>query len=438
MALTGNWLDRSVGAVAGALGQSTGYGNQGYNFTKGYGSSVPKTIGSQGVSGFGTYAYRSPTSYASALGNPVMRWQSQLAQNAQENLAKIPGQTGSQAGSIGGNYAGVEQWGSQINQAAAQYGIPANLIKAVMQLESGGDPNAAGAPGVWGPMQINANAWGYGPWSTDPTANIMKGAEILSSYYKTYGNWYDALRHYHGIGWDGYTSDTSYADIVMGNYTNLNTYSAGGTAGLGYNPGSSNAITTMFGNATVPDWGEFNTPSSNGMYGYGTAYGMNGVNHTGVDVPMPVGTPIRAPMGGTVMCAGTGNGPGSDGGGCAAFNDTFGQGAGRIELLLDNGAVLIFGHSSTSNVAPGQRVNAGAIIGSSGGQVSEHIHLEARVRDASTSSGWRIVDPRTVVGGGSFSTGGYAAPTQTMPSGGNWWMNGGAPETWINGALGGW
>ena len=84
-----------------------------------------------------------------------------------------------------------------------------------------------------------------------------------------------------------------------------------------------------------------------------------------------------------------------------AFNTMDGRGgAGRIEVQLDNGAVLIFGHSQGSFVQPGQRINAGDALGTIGWANSNHVHLEARVRDPSTASGWRIVDPRSVLGGG--------------------------------------
>jgi murein DD-endopeptidase MepM/ murein hydrolase activator NlpD len=125
-----------------------------------------------------------------------------------------------------------------------------------------------------------------------------------------------------------------------------------------------------------------------------------------------------------VTCAGTGVGPGANGGGCAAFGDTDGGGAGRIEVQFDNGVVLIYGHSSASLLQPGQRVNPGQPVALSGGMYGPHIHLEARVRDPSTPSGWRIVDPRTVVGGftpgtgtgpgGGFGGGAFVAPPQTQ------------------------
>lgn len=331
------------------------------------------------------------------------------------NVAPTSGRSGSVmggAGNVGGDWSGVERWSDAINQAAQKYNVPANLIKAIMKVESNGDPNAQGAPGVWGPMQVHSGVWGQGPWSYDPVANIMKGAEILAGNYQQYGSWDMAIQAYLGFGTDQFgTTNTSYRDAVMNNWNALN--NSMGSAGLGYGGGfggtTDQAISAMFGQgAAVHDWGEFGAESGNGLYGYGTQYGMNGTQHTGVDVAMPVGTQFFAPMGGRVVCSGTGMGQDAGGGGCGAFNDYYGSGAGRIEVLLDNGVTLIFGHSSQAMVQVGQRVNAGQVLGLSGGMNSPHIHLEARVRDASTPSGWRIVDPRSVLGGSFVSPGGVS------------------------------
>lgn len=132
--------------------------------------------------------------------------------------------TGSTAGlgSLGGEWAGVDQWNNEIAAAASTYGVDPNLIKAVMKLESEGNPNAQGAPGVVGLMQVYTNVWGNGAWNYDNAANIMKGTEILKHYLDANGgDPYEAMRGYHGYGSDGYTTDTQYADIVMGNYQQL-------------------------------------------------------------------------------------------------------------------------------------------------------------------------------------------------------------------------
>jgi murein DD-endopeptidase MepM/ murein hydrolase activator NlpD len=329
-----------------------------------------------------------------------------------------PPQPGGQGGmaSIGGDWAGVDQWNDVIARESARLGVPENLVKAIMMRESGGQNLAINDSFAVGPMQVTTNNWsGLGYNLFDPAQNIAAGITVLKQMYDTMGSWEGATRAYLAGPGGAYTNatdsfgtnPTAYWNDVQNYWNQLNSSSGGGTAGTGFGGNSgafgSGTVLNLFGQgAAVHDWGEFNAPSGNGLYGYGTEYGMNGSNHTGLDVAMPVGTQLFAPGSGTVTCAGTGNGPGADGGGCDAFSDYFGNGAGRIEVQLANGAVIIYGHSSSASVRPGQQVTAGTLLGTSGGMNSPHIHLEARVRDASMPSGWRIVDPRTVLGSGSF------------------------------------
>lgn len=362
------------------------------------------------------------------------------------NIAGLTGgySTGS-ATSLGGDWAKVDRWDNQINAAANKYGVPANLLKAIMRLESGGEMLGRNGAGAIGLMQVVDTYWGgLGYDLYDPAQNIMAGAHVLKQFYDQYAGWAQAngvdpwqaavYSYYAGNpynlnardrvdqGGSGITTG-DYGSRIWQDFQRLNMLGGGmNQPGIGYNPGgfgdTGQAIQAMFGgNAGVPDWGEFGVESTNGFYGYGTQYGLNGTQHTGVDVPLPVGSRFFAPMGGTVRCSGTGIGTDAGGGGCGSFGDEFGNGAGRVEIELDNGVVLIFGHSSQAFVRPGQRVNAGDLLGASGGMVSAHIHLEARVRDPSTPSGWRIVDPRQVLGssfvapsGGSRYTTGYSQP----------------------------
>lgn len=349
----------------------------------------------------------------------------------------LSGQSGSTTGgtgNVGGDWSSVEQWSATIQQAAKKYGVPVNLIKSVMMRESGGQNLAINDSSAVGPMQVTTNNWsGLGYNLYDPSENIMAGAAVLRQMYDTMGSWEGAVRAYLAGPGGAYqnvtdsfgTNPDSYWADVNANWQKLN--GATGGAGLGFGGGSSMGWDTVFGGVGVPEWGEFGVESTNGLYDYGKEYGLNGTQHTGVDVPLPIGTPYRAPMSGTITCAGTGNGSGAEGMGCAAFGDPIGGGVGRVELLLDNGAVLIFGHSNQSMFQPGQRVTAGQVIGTSGGMVSPHIHLEARVRDPQTGN-WRIVDPRTVIGGGSFAGGGYTGGAQ---SGGSMYGGYGNPISWF-------
>jgi murein DD-endopeptidase MepM/ murein hydrolase activator NlpD len=148
-------------------------------------------------------------------------------------------------------------------------------------------------------------------------------------------------------------------------------------------------LDTMFGRGVWTITQEFgNDPIGavyDDMYAYAEGHGLNGDEHPGLDVGMPYGTKMYAPADATVTCAGTGNGPGFHGMGCDAFNDwgnqcenlVTKQGVGHIQLLFDNGQALIYGHSRTCAVKPGDRVKRGQYLGTSGGMCGAHIHLEA-------------------------------------------------------------
>ena len=351
--------------------------------------------------------------------NDITTMLNTYSQSKWGNYNQVGGSTSTMGGSgnVGGDWTGVEQWSSQINSASAKFGVPANLIKAVMMRESGGQNLAINDSFAVGPMQVTTNNWGnLGYDLYDPNENIMAGAAVLKQMYDSMGNWEGAVRAYLAGPGGAYSSVTdsfgtdpaSYWKDISAYWNTLN--SSMGSAGLGSGSGSGGSLQSAFGTGVVPDWGEYDKPSDLGYYSYGADYGLSGTTHTGVDVPMAFGAPMKAAFSGTVTCGGTGIGPGADGGGCAAFGydpnfagaGQAGQGSGRIEILSDDGNVmLIYGHASGSAVTPGQRVSAGDLVGYNGGMNSAHVHLEARVRDASLPSGWRIVDPRTVMGGGT-------------------------------------
>ncbi len=100
--------------------------------------------------------------------------------------------------------------------------------------------------------------------------------------------------------------------------------------------------------------------------------------HSGVDVAMPAGTPIRAPAGGVVTLAET---------------DMYFEGG---LVFLDHGHWLesAFLHMSRIDVEPGQRVERGDVIGaigSTGRSTGPHLHWSLK---------WagRLVDPQLIAG----------------------------------------
>ena len=86
-------------------------------------------------------------------------------------------------------------------------------------------------------------------------------------------------------------------------------------------------------------------------------------NHTGIDWAAPAGTPIYAPGGGTIRTT--------------RFNKVYGN---QTILDLGGGYSVMFGHQKGfGNIKPGQRVNAGQLlgyVGSTGWSTGPHLHFE--------------------------------------------------------------
>ena len=100
-------------------------------------------------------------------------------------------------------------------------------------------------------------------------------------------------------------------------------------------------------------------------------------SHTGVDVAVPRGTPIRAAGGGTVAQAG--------------FDPEYG-----LYVLMDHpdGYRTRYGHMSRLLVSAGSRVDAGEVIalsGNTGRSTAPHLHFEKRRGDL-------LLDPRATIG----------------------------------------
>lgn len=88
---------------------------------------------------------------------------------------------------------------TQLSAAGAKYGVDPSLLQAVMDQESGGDPNATSPAGAEGLMQLMpSTAAGLGVTDPyDPTQAIDGGAQLLSGLLRRYdGNTSLALAAY--------------------------------------------------------------------------------------------------------------------------------------------------------------------------------------------------------------------------------------------------
>lgn len=132
--------------------------------------------------------------------------------------------------SLSGSYPeSVRQWCHLIQNYAAQHGLEANLVAAVILQESGGNPQAYSRSGAVGLMQvmprdglaasfmcINGPCFASRPSSTelyDPEFNISYGTQMLSGLIQRRGSTRDGLMSY-GPANVGYY----YADKVLAIY----------------------------------------------------------------------------------------------------------------------------------------------------------------------------------------------------------------------------
>lgn len=103
---------------------------------------------------------------------------------------------------------------------------------------------------------------------------------------------------------------------------------------------------------------------TNPFWRYNTRYQFN--RHTGVDFGAASGTPLRAPIKGTVVGAGYGVGGSSYG--------------NTVVIRMDDGYYMRFAHMNSIGVSKGQRVRAGQFVGKVGNSGTNssgsHLHLE--------------------------------------------------------------
>lgn len=356
-----------------------------------------------------SYQYGTTAEYVA----DVRSWWNQEDQWTQQNGGQLFQQGTPGMGTINnGDWAGVNKYDAFVAAASKQYGVPANLIKAIMRLESGGNPNAVSPQGATGLMQIMPfHVGGQQNLLLNPEFNILKSAEILRDNYDRHGSWEWAARAYLGIGGtDAYGTDHNmYWNRVNQYWKELDAGVSGMFGGEEGDRGPTTTISAIWGNAPgvvktqgnmeVNDWVLDNTSSvlggrasGAGMYDYAVRqFGRMG--HPGVDYGMPIGTDLFTPVSGTVIVSG-GSGYYLHG---PSGNQ---QQTGELRIRLDNGHEIILGHMAGIHVTAGNRVTAGQYVGVSGTYGSgPHLHLEYRVPTTALAGGWDVVDPEEALRG---------------------------------------
>ena len=153
--------------------------------------------------------------------------------------------------------------------------------------------------------------------------------------------------------------------------------------------GPLNGIDAIWGYQEFPISQEFGhtefSISHSRWYSYGTSYGLDGFEHSGLDIAIPAGTWLYSPVNGTVRIAGD-----------TPYFTYYGNGdpyVGQLLIVTDSGDEVVLGHMGRIALNVGDRVSVGDFVGLSGGFNGDHLHLEVREIQA---GGWlRAVDPRT-------------------------------------------
>lgn len=267
------------------------------------------------------------------------------------NVAK----TGIVTKGSGGTYTG--KYASEINAAASKHGIDAQLIAAVIQAESGFNPNAKSSSGARGLMQLMpATAKGLGVKdSYNAEQNIMGGAKYLAEQLKTFGGDIKlALAAYnagpgnvkkHG-GIPPFKETQNYVKKITDalSVTAVSTAKAAGQSVADYYAGNGFKATSAFGTRTAPKSGA-------------------STDHQGQDFSAPAGTSIKSLRDGKVI---------------ASYYHT--TGGNIVSIQQDDGTVAKYMHmQSASNATVGQSVKAGEQIGkvgTTGNSTGNHLHLE--------------------------------------------------------------
>jgi soluble lytic murein transglycosylase-like protein len=125
---------------------------------------------------------------ATLVAAPAAASQAAPVQAFSQALTQAQAGTAAQASTAQGLPAAAQQYLPQVQQAAARYGVDPALIEAVIQQESGWNPQATSASGAAGLMQLMpATARGLGvsdPY--DPAQSIDAGARYLRGQLDRY------------------------------------------------------------------------------------------------------------------------------------------------------------------------------------------------------------------------------------------------------------
>jgi len=133
--------------------------------------------------------------------------------------------------------AEVRRWEPQILAWAAEFGLDADLVATVMQIESCGNPQAVSSAGAQGLFQVMPFHFAEGEQMVDPDTNARRGlAYLLQSLTLTEGHVGMALAAYNGGHVAGQGSWTSWSPETRRYYRWGTGIYSDAVSGLTYSP----------------------------------------------------------------------------------------------------------------------------------------------------------------------------------------------------------
>lgn len=98
---------------------------------------------------------------------------------------------------------GTDRWLDLMIMVAGESGVPWQILAAIMNLESGGNPDALSPSGAVGLMQVMPQYWQsladeHGGDLWNPEVNMRTAAKILAKNHEIYGTWDKAAAAYFG------------------------------------------------------------------------------------------------------------------------------------------------------------------------------------------------------------------------------------------------
>lgn len=268
----------------------------------------------------------------------------------------------------------VLRWGNEINQVAKQLGIPAQVVAAMIQIESGGNPGAVSPSGAVGLMQVMpgyhaSRAAKYGQSLNTPIGQIYAGADYMKDLYNEIRPLVKDDHTAWGLVAGAYlTGDPRW-------WQNNNTsVDAHGTSAQMHMTSFYNALPRYqqageylpVSAYTITGGQQYPMTQGYGQTGFARSSGMYRDNfHMGWDIGVPSGTKLYTPWPGEVVEAGWSN-----------------AGYGYHVLIRTNFGYVLLGHmSGMPPVKAGQTLNAGTLVGvsgSTGASTGAHVHIELR------------------------------------------------------------